>query len=66
MGRPNDRPYDISVKQTWTVRAAAAIVATIQKYRINLTLLLHLLPSPFIYFYSTGLLYDARYGNRTF
>ena len=29
MGRSNDRLYDISVRQTWTVRAAAAIVVTL-------------------------------------
>ena len=47
--RWHDRPYYISVRQAWMVRAAAAIVATIQKYRINLTLLLlHSSPSPFL------------------
>ena len=45
MGRPNDRTYDISIRQTLTVRVAAAIVATNQKYGINLTP-----PPPFVAF----------------
>ena len=44
--RWHNRPYDIPIRQAWTVRAAAAIIPTLQKYRINLTPS----PPPFIAF----------------